>query len=60
MSASEKDVPATDKVDFNGGTVVSQDGTEVAITEDMVRKAIKELEPDAFAELEADESSGSR
>lgn len=60
MSASEKDIQATDKVDFNGGTVVSQDGKEVAITEDMVRKAIKELDPDAFAELEAENSSSSR
>lgn len=52
MSGSEKNDPTTDKVDFNGGTVISNDGKEVAITEDMVRKAIKELDPHAFAETE--------
>ncbi|MEQ9209112.1 MAG: hypothetical protein RLN96_04600 [Pseudomonadales bacterium] len=52
MSGSEKSVAATDKIDFNGGTVISNDGKEVAITEDMVRKAIKELDPHAFAETD--------
>jgi len=48
MTGSEKSASANDNVDFNGGTVISKDGREVKITEDMVRKAIRELDPETF------------
>lgn len=51
MTGSEKSASEKENIDFNGGTVVSTDGKEVAITEDMVRKAIEELDPEAFTDI---------
>lgn len=54
MSESQKTASKDDQVDFHGGTVIGKDGNEVAITEDMVRKAILELDPEAFADTQAE------
>ena len=45
-----------DKVDFHGAAVVDEDGRETEITESMVRKAIRALEPDIDAEVDAENS----
>lgn len=55
MSQEPKDKkPETEAVDFHGAAVVDEDGNEIEITESMVRKAIHELEPEAYPEVEAD------
>ena len=55
MSGSDKRTSENDNVDFHGGTVISKDGREIAITEDMVRDAILELDPEAFQDADAKE-----
>jgi preprotein translocase subunit SecF len=56
MAAQQKTASRKDEVDFHGGTVIGKDGNEVAITEDMVRQAIRELDPDAFVDAETNDS----
>lgn len=55
MAGSDKSTSANDKVDFDGGTVIGEDGREIAITEDMVRDAILELDPNAFQDADSQE-----
>ncbi|GEM_PF-2357659 len=55
MAGSDKSTSANDKVDFHGGTVIGKDGREIAITEDMVRDAILELDPNAFQDADSQE-----
>lgn len=47
------------EMDFHGGTVIDEQGNEVEITETMVRKAIHELDPEAYPEVEESEYEGS-
>lgn len=41
-----------EKVDFHEAAIVTESGEEIAITEDMVRKAIHELDEEAYPEVE--------
>ena len=53
MSQDQKDKKSeAEDVDFHGAAVVDENGNEIEITEDMVRKAIHELEPEAYPEVE--------
>tara|TARA_R110002073_G_scaffold142342_2_gene294213 strand:- start:3154 stop:3333 length:180 start_codon:yes stop_codon:yes gene_type:complete len=55
MTGLDKKNSGNDKDDFHGGTVIGKDGKETAITEDMVRDAILELDPDAFQDTDTRE-----
>jgi hypothetical protein len=57
MAGTNKAAAKTDQVDFHGGTVIGKDGNEVAITEEMVRNAILELDPEAFNDSGAEDQS---
>lgn len=50
MAESQKTTAQHEQVDFHGGTVIGKDGSEIAITEEMVRDAILKLDPEAFAD----------
>lgn len=43
-------------IDFHGAAVVDEEGNEIEITESMVRKAIHELEPEAYPDVEDDQA----
>lgn len=47
---SERRKNLESKIDFHGAAVVDENGNEIEITESMVRKAIQELEPEAYSE----------
>jgi len=58
MSEDPKDKKSEhEEIDFHGAAVVDESGNEIEITESMVRKAIHELEPEAYPEEEDSESS---
>lgn len=56
MSEEQKDKKTEEEVDFHGAAIVDEKGNEIEITESMVRKAIHELEPEAYPEVEDEES----
>ena len=43
--------------DFHGAAIISEDGKELPITEDMVQDACHKLEPEAEAEDSQDENT---
>ncbi len=52
MSRTAKSADLAVQPDFNGAAVIDEQGNEIAITEDMVRQAINELDERAYAETE--------
>lgn len=54
-SNQKKDNQEGESVDFHGAAVLDENGNEIEITESMVRKAIHDLEPEAYPEIDENE-----
>lgn len=48
MEQKDKQSEATAEVDFHEAAIIDEQGNEIEITEDMVRRAIHELDEEAY------------
>ena len=56
MENKDKSTVAAQDVDFHEAAIIDENGNEIEITEEMVRKAIHEIDEDTYPSADKDQS----